>query len=64
MSGIEAIVFVIHYFVFFLAAVFFFLKFHKKENLKYALYIAIAIWILFGFIDFFLALGRFIAVFG
>ena len=63
MSGLEAVVFIIHYFVFFLAALFFFFKFHKKDNLKYAFYIAAGIWILFGFIDFFLALGRFIAVF-
>ena len=64
MNALEAIVFVIHYFVFFLTVVLFLLKFHQKEKMKVLFYATLAIWILFGCIDFILALIRFIAVFG
>ena len=63
MSVLEAMVFILHYFIFFLAVVFFLLKFHQKEKTKLLFYCAVGAWILFGFIDFFLALGRFISVF-
>jgi len=63
MNVIEAIIFVIHYFVFFLAICFFCLKFHKKENMKILFYAVVIIWLLVGFIDFLMALIRFVSVF-
>jgi len=60
MNSFEAIVFFLHYFIFLLAVIFFLLKFHKKEKLKYIFYISAALWILFGTIDFFIGFGRLI----
>ena len=58
MTNFEALVFVSHYFFFFLTALFFFLKFQKRK--KVVFYATLVLWIIFGFLGFFLELGRFI----
>ena len=55
MSGavvFRIIVFVSHYFFFGLAALFYLLKFHNKERLKFVIFSAAALWIIFSVIDF------------
>ena len=64
MSSFDAIVFILHYGIFALAAIFFFLGFHKRPKLKIVLYLTAALWIIFGIIDFFIGLGRLIEFFG
>jgi len=63
MNSLEAVIFALHYVLFFIAVVFFLLKFHKKPKAKFILYFVAALWIIFGFIDFLLGLGRFIEIF-
>ena len=63
MNLLEAIVFILHYFLFLLTVLFFFLKFHKNEKTKFTIYLTGISWIIFATIDFFLALLRLISTF-
>ena len=59
----KIIIFISHFFFFGLTAVFFLLKFHKKVRLKFVMFSAGALWILFGIIDFFLELKSILSMF-
>lgn len=63
MDIFKVIVFILHYFSFALTALFFFLKFHKKDKVKYIMFTTGAMWIIFGTIDFFLELKYVIGMF-
>jgi len=56
MDLFKAIVFVVHFFFFGLTVLFFFLKFHQKDKLKIVMFVVVAVWIVFGMIDFVLEL--------
>lgn len=56
MDIFKAVVFGVHFLFFGLTALLFFLKFHKRSKLKIVFFSAAAIWIIFGIIDFVLAL--------
>ena len=51
MNSLEAIIFILHYSIFLITVVLFFLKFHKKAKAKYIIYLTAALWIVFGTID-------------
>ncbi|MFA6730565.1 MAG: hypothetical protein WC152_00935 [Candidatus Izemoplasmatales bacterium] len=66
MSKIElfkVIIFASHFFFFGLAALFFLLKLHKKDKLKIVMFLAVALWIVFGSIDFLLELKSVLSIF-
>jgi len=63
MNIFKAIIFTIHFFFFGLTVLFFILKFHKKDKLKYIIYTVGIIWIIFGFIDFILELINVLSMF-
>ncbi|MCL2018482.1 MAG: hypothetical protein FWG70_01875 [Oscillospiraceae bacterium] len=63
MNSLEAIIFILHYSIFLITVVLFFLKFHKKAKAKYIIYLTAALWIVFGTIDFILGVGRLIEFF-
>ena len=58
MTIFEAIVFISHYSFFFLTALFFILKLHKKK--KALFFTTCSLWIVFGFLGFFIELSRFL----
>jgi hypothetical protein len=62
MDSIKVIVFVLHFFFFGLTVVFFLLKFHKKEKIKFAMLVMGILWIVFGIIDFVLGLNSVISI--
>jgi hypothetical protein len=59
----KVMVFVAHYLSFLVAALFYLLKFHKKDKLKIALFSVAALWIVFGSIDFILEFKNVLAMF-
>jgi len=60
---LKTIVFVPHFFFFGLTALFFFLKFHKKDKIKFIMFSTGILWIIFGIIDFIIGLVNFISMF-
>lgn len=63
MDKFKAFVFVFHFFFFGLTALFFLLKFHKKDKTKIIMILSGVLWIIFGTIDFFLELNNFLSMF-
>jgi hypothetical protein len=63
MNILKAIIFTCHFFFFGLTVLFFILKFHKKDKLKYIMFSVAIIWIIFGFIDFILELRSVLLMF-
>jgi len=59
----KVVVFILHFFFFGLTALFFLLKFHKKDKLKFVMFLVGALWIVFGIIDFILELNAVLAMF-
>ena len=53
---LKIVVFILHFLFFGLTVLFFFLKFHKKNKLKYIIFSIAILWIVFGGIDFILEL--------
>jgi len=64
MDIFNAVIFILHYFFFGMTALFFLLKFHKKNKIKYVLLIVVgSLWIILGIIDFLIGLNRTIFIF-
>jgi len=63
MNIFKAIIFAIHFLFFGLTVLFFILKFHKKDKLKFIMLVVAIIWIIFGFIDFILELSNVLSMF-
>lgn len=63
MNSFKALVFVLHFFTFGLTALFFLLKFHKKNKLKFIMLAVGILWIAFGLIDFILELKDVLSMF-
>ena len=56
MNIFKIIIFTCHFFFFGLTVLFFILKFHKKDKIKFIIFSTGTLWIIFGFIDFILEL--------
>ena len=63
MDIFKAIIFVSHFFFFGLTALFFILKFHKKDKIKFIMFSTGILWIIFGAIDFILELHNILSMF-
>jgi len=59
---LKVVVFILHFFFFGLTVLFFFLKFHKKNKLKYVIFSIAVLWIVFGGIDFLLELKAILSI--
>ena len=59
---LKVVVFILHFFFFGLSVILFFLKFHKKNKLKYVIFSLAVLWIIFGAIDFILQLREIISI--
>jgi len=59
---LKVVVFILHFFFFGLTVLFFFLKFHKKNKLKYVIFSIAILWIVFGTIDFLLELKTILSI--
>lgn len=63
MEIFKAVVFTLHFFFFGLTVLFFLLKFHKKDKIKYIMFAIGFLWIIFGATDFVLELKSVLAMF-